>query len=1314
MVKQARDDDAAGADAGPPVKRSRDRLQFWRERLADLAFLQLPTDFPRGEQAQIDSEETLDLSETTCKALLKYSMEQDVLPFTVVVAALSMLLHKYTREESIAIGSSSSSSNPTILRFDVKDTMDLGEHVRNTKAVEEDSEANDVPFEQLLTELYPTQQQRDHLMSLFQVRVFNVVDVGEHTLDAAQCDWTVFVEQVADAKRLLPLRLRVVFNTVLYARERITDVLRQMELAIKAIVGSPLASVGSVSVLTKEVEPNLPDPRATLDDTWEGPIFEHLSRRAETDPERVFIVHGTTTYTYKHIDAMSNRVANCLVASGIKPEDRVALYAHRSTAIVIGIMGILKSGATFTVIDPAYPVKRQTVYLEVSQPRGIITLAAAGKVGAEVQEYIDSKLKVCCQVNGVDPDALGPLEQYPDTPCGVKVGPDSIGTLSFTSGSTGVPKAVRGRHISLTHFYPWMATEFGMGEHDRFSMLSGIAHDPIQRDVFTPIFFGAQIHIPDAEDIGNPGALAKWVAEHEVTVTHLTPAMGQLLTANADTPMPSLRTALFVGDVLTKRDILRLQRLATNVTAVNMYGTTETQRAVTFMKIENRPGVMSVMKEILPAGRGMKDVQLLVINDCNNLGGIGELGELYVRSPHLSAGYMGLPDATAAKFVTNPFTNDPKDRMYKTGDMGRFLHNGIVECIGRADDQVKIRGFRIELGEIDTYIGQHPSVRETKTLVMRDAHEEKQIISFFVPMKKSYSIEKIRQFLATKLPTYAIPSVLCPLAKMPLNPNGKVDKTKLPYPDTAIILAQRAGASMQDVKEAVSKATPLQRELMSIWEEALGRPVLPDDNFFDVGGHSIMATRVTFAMRTALKQELPLNLLYQFPSIRKLSEAIETSREDPSAEIPSTGRENAETVDPEVEVVLDVSIALRGRTYTHNPNPKTFFLTGATGFLGAFLLSDILKRFANSVVICLVRANCQEHGVERVVDNLKRHLLWDEAFQSRIEVSVGDLSKPLFGLAQKNFEALAERVEVIFHNGAMVHWVYPYSKLKPMNVNGTIEILRLSTTGTTIAPVSFVSSTSVFDSAYYVDRKVPVREDDNLAGGTGLSVGYGQSKWIAEKLMKLAASRGLPTTIFRPGYVTGHSTTGVMNTDDFLVRLLKGCLQMGKVPKIINQVNMCSVDFVAQAIVHVGTRATSAGKAFHICNSTPMRFSEYFSALIEHGYGVANVDYLDWRASLMRLTLESKDNALYPLLHFVLDDLPSKSLSPQLSRTELDQGLVNSGIRDVPIQELMATYVSFLVHIGYLEAPPAGAGKPLPKIEALPADMGSFDRTRKL
>jgi L-aminoadipate-semialdehyde dehydrogenase len=330
--------------------------------------------------------------------------------------------------------------------------------------------------------------------------------------------------------------------------------------------------------------------------------------------------------------------------------------------------------------------------------------------------------------------------------------------------------------------------------------------------VFTPLFFGAQLHVPTVDDIGTPGRLAEWMAASGVTITHLTPAMGQLLSAQATRQIPSLRNAFFVGDILTKRDCLRLQSLATNVRIINMYGTTETQRAVSYFAIppvSEDSTFLATQKDIMPAGEGMIDVQLLVVNrnDRNVPCAIGEVGEIYVRSGGLAEGYLDA-DATEEKFVMNWFsTNSPprrdtilhpvdnlagtearywkgiRDRMYRSGDLGRYLPDGIVECTGRADDQVKIRGFRIELGEIDTHLSQHPLVRENVTLVRRDKDEEKILVSYFVPLdgpgldgfasdipedepkglasgirKYRRLIKDIREHLKKKLPSYSVPT----------------------------------------------------------------------------------------------------------------------------------------------------------------------------------------------------------------------------------------------------------------------------------------------------------------------------------------------------------------------------------------------------------------------------------------------------------------------------------------------------------------------------------------------------------------------------
>ncbi|KAJ3038477.1 large subunit of alpha-aminoadipate reductase [Rhizophlyctis rosea] len=1349
----------------------------WQARLASLTELILPTDYPRPiPQRVVEAEQTLDIPEATSLAIMKLSLgikptgtSVSVSPFSILLAAFVVLLHKYTGEEDVTVGSSSRSSNPLVLRMPIKDEDTFEEVVQTVLKTEAEAAGDELPFAQLLSAMFPPTEQRDpgFQPSLFKVRFFDLTDTTPDTLasttTSSSCDITVFISQAKTLRRLLPIEIRVVFNTVLFSNNRIADMLDQLQIILESAATDVHKPIGQVSLLTENSQSRLPDPTANLGwDDFKGAITDIFAANARAHPDRTCVVESRDQegqvfdnlreFTYKQINEASNIVAHHLLRNGIEREDVVVLYSYRGVDLVVAVMGVLKAGATFSVIDPAYPPARQNVYLSVAKPRGLVVLRKAGILHDDVRNYITDNLQIKVEVPALEilddgslkggevdgADVFIPDSEKKDVEPGVELGPDSVGTLSFTSGSTGIPKGVQGRHFSLTHFFPWMREEFEFTEAERFTMLSGIAHDPIQRDIFTPLFLGAQLRIPTGEDIGSPGRLAEWMAYHGVTVTHLTPAMGQLLSANATHPIPTLRHAFFVGDVLTKRDVSRLQYLAPNTHVINMYGTTETQRAVSYLKIPPsniNPSFLSEQKDIMPAGKGMKNVQLLVINKSGLLCGVGEVGEIYVRSGGLAEGYLGL-DESKLKFVPNPFNpagppqtdrgaslpfyKGPRDRMYRTGDLGRYLPDGAVECTGRADDQVKIRGFRIELKEIDTHLSQHPKVRENVTLVRRDKDEEKVLVSYFVPLDGGEDvgalIKDIREFLKLKLASYAVPGVFVPLTRMPLTPNGKVDKNALPFPDTALAPPAPTVSSEED-----AALTTVQSSLRDIWSTVLQIPAntIPiDDNFFDLGGHSILATRLVFEMRKHFAVEVPLNIVYSTPTVRGMAGVVEglrgddlgirrgsvqVSPEEMARRMMIKGGEEEEGIDyaADLEVLDDGSISaedLPAFTFPNVSENVTFFLTGATGFLGIFTLAKLLDRFPNSKVIALVRGKSNEQALERVRDAGVRHLVWKEEWVSegRIEVVKGDLGEEKLGVGESVWEKLCENVDIIVHNGALVHWVYPYHKLRSANVLSTLWTLRLATTHH-LKPLHFVSSTSVLDTDHYIqlsEEKGKVLERDDLEGARkGLGSGYGQSKWVSEKLVMRARARGVKATIVRPGYIVGDSQTGVGNTDDFLWRLVKGCLQLGKVPRMANVINMCPVDYVAGLVAEVaGKEETLELGVFHSWHPYGFRFDDFFAALSAHGYTVTPVDYIQWRTSLMDLTLSTSDHALFPLLHFVLDDLPTSTKSPALDDAHAKKACEGSGVKCEDVAGLMGLYLGYLVEVGFLEKP-EGEGK---------------------
>jgi acyl-coenzyme A synthetase/AMP-(fatty) acid ligase/acyl carrier protein len=353
--------------------------------------------------------------------------------------------------------------------------------------------------------------------------------------------------------------------------------------------------------------------------------------------------------------------------------------------------------------------------------------------------------------------------------------------------------------------------------------------------------------------------------------------MAQLLVESA-TPgcrIPSLRYAFFVGDKLTRQDVSRLRRLAPEVTCINSYGTTETQRAVGYFEVTAQPEVHARQdKAVYPLGRGIQDVQLLVLTADQQLAGVGELGEIYFRSPHLAQGYLADQALTHARFLTNPFTGLAGDRLYKTGDLGRYLADGNVEFAGRADNQVKIRGFRIEPGEIEAVLSQHPALKEVVVVAREDEGDDplrarKRLVGYVVATQQPPPTSSdLRAFLQRKLPDYMIPSAFAFLESLPLTPNGKIDHGALPAPDQS---------RPEQENLFVAPRTPVEERLIEIWREVLGvEPIGVNQRFFDLGGHSLLAVKVVSRILNAFNVELPLRELFEAATIAALAERIET------------------------------------------------------------------------------------------------------------------------------------------------------------------------------------------------------------------------------------------------------------------------------------------------------------------------------------------------------------------------------------------------------------------------------------------------------
>ena len=911
------------------------QVDYWKAHLGgELTALDLPTDYHRAPVRTFRGEsQSRFLSAALSKKLRTIFNQEDVTLFMVMLAAFKLMMHRYSHQNDIIIGSPISGRNrpevenliglflnTLVMRTDLSKDPTFREALQRVRQVCLDAFANqDVPFEKLLEVL---KVERDLSRTpIFQVffNMLNFVDEpvkiqgisGEYLSDGelgSKFDLTLYVNE-AQAE----IELTLVYNADLFAAARMETMLAQYEAVLQQVCDNPDFLLSQYTLVHPKADAVLPDPTRPLSDEYMGAVHTALTRFGQETPGNTAVIDENDTWTYQELNQRSNQLAHYLIENGVQQQDVVAIYGHRSASLVWAVMGVLKAGAAFLILDPTYPASRLASYLEIAKPSGFVQIGAAGEVETAVFATLN-QINCTCRVTlpplqVADQQTL--LTDMPTTEPAITTQPDDLAYLSFTSGSTGIPKAVMGRHGSLTHFIPWQAETFSLSSADRFSLLSGLAHDPLQRDIFTAIWLGATICVPDTRMIGSPGWLAQWLQSQGVTIAHLTPAMGQIITDAtinpnmADFTVPSLRYTFFVGDVLTRRDVKRLTTLCPNLTVVNFYGSTETQRAVSYYIVDNHAQSANTVqpKEVIPLGQGMKDVQLVLQNQAGKLAGVGEMAEIYVRSPHLALGYRGDEAQTNKRFLPNPYGSQMNgDILYRTGDMGRYLPDGNVEFVHRADHQVKVRGFRVELGEIDAMLGQNTAVYQAITIATKDEHIGSTRLSSFIVLNPNQDVSEteLRSFLREKFPLYMIPSDIVLLDALPLTPNGKINRRALQVPKQTHVETDR---------DFARPANEVEAKLVTMWEELLGvHPVSVEDNFFEIGGHSLLVVRLFVRIDQEFGVNLPLTSLFKNGKISHLAQLIQNQNE-------RTSWSSIVEIHPKAD----------------NPNPNFFCVHGVTG-----------------------------------------------------------------------------------------------------------------------------------------------------------------------------------------------------------------------------------------------------------------------------------------------------------------------------------------------------------------------------------------------
>ncbi|MFC1715834.1 amino acid adenylation domain-containing protein [Candidatus Poribacteria bacterium] len=853
------------------------QLSYWREKLTGCTpSLNLPTDRFRPEmQTHQVACESLMLGFSLSESLKVLSCQHDVTLFITMLAAFQTLLHRYTSQDDLCVGSLTVDNvdtgelmnipvNALVLRTDMSGNPTFRELLDRVREIVMEAHAHrDLPFERLMEEL-----SHRHDLScepLFQV-MFNLANTPEEVLGTQSLSIDRFksISRMAIPDLALEIILKndgllclFGYNTDLFDAATIQRMTGHFQTLLEAMVADPDQRISELPVLTES-------ERYQLLTEWSGVhsdypkdkcIHQLIEAQAEQALDAVAVVFQGKQLTYEELNCRANQLAHHLKALGVGPEAPVGVLAERSLEMIVGVLGILKAGGAYVPIDPMYPGERLSFMLEDTQALVLLTQ----------ENLLDILPKQEIPVICLDRDWELISQESNENPIN-EVRPDNLAYIMYTSGSTGKPKGVMITHLNVVGFLYSYQDVLLNSERRIGTSVATFSFDTSVEEIFTPLCFGGTVHLIIPEQSTDEEYFANYLVEHQITTSYILPDFIPGVAHHLNSMRDKLHfRCMITGLAPKKQHVLQSMRdISDEMRILNAYGPTEVTYGATAFEFKSATDP----NRDVPIGKPFPNYKVYVLDSNLQPVPVGVPGELLIGGVGLARGYMNRPKLTAEKFIPDPFSREPGARLYRTGDMVRYLPDGNIDFLGRVDNQVKIRGFRIELGEIEAILGQHPDIHRTVVLAREDTPGDKRLVAYIVSHQgKNPTIDELRSFLKKKLPAYMVPSFFLFLEALPLAPNGKVDRRSLPAPDR----------SRPDMEEAyVAPCTTAEEILAQIWSDLLGvEGVGIHDDFFSLGGHSLLATQVISRLRSTSQVELSLHSIFETPTVAGLAKVIE-------------------------------------------------------------------------------------------------------------------------------------------------------------------------------------------------------------------------------------------------------------------------------------------------------------------------------------------------------------------------------------------------------------------------------------------------------
>ena len=1249
---------------------------YWINRFNDyeISSINLPYDYPASNAKNFNGDR---ISKIIPQELFKkvdhLAKKLKISPYMIHLSLFYVLLYKYTGQENIIVGSPI--ANREIKEFQNIIGMFVNNIALNIKINSSEYfedfiyRVKDLVINSLNYQPYPynTLVKKLNLAntSLFDV-VFTYQNATEEKCIIDNVEAEIISANTKTSKfnlllEIIPDRSTINFeyNTDLFKATTIESIFEHYVFILKQILDNSNVKIDDIEILTENEIKKLNSFNKTdgpINNDTVASIFENQVKK---HPNDIAIICDDKTLTYDELNKKANSLAHLLIKRGIGSNDIVCIMTNRSFETIVCMMAILKAGAAFFNVDPTYPIERTKYYLQDSKTRYVLTQKELKNRVKEIENCIEIDLDIdyIYSKNFKNPN--------------VTIEKQDLSYLIYTSGSTGKPKGTMLNQVGLANMVKAMSLVLDYlkdGNRHCIASVTSTPFDIFVYEIIVSLTHGLKIAMANNAEHRNPKLLDQLIRKCNVDVMTVTPSLMKINYDNRlpNTALANVKNMVFGGEPLSEKFVKDLKALADDITIYNIYGPSE---ITVLSNVQNLNGESEIT-----IGPPIMNTQIHILDKNMKRVPIGVVGEIYISGIQVGLGYIGKPELTKERFLDNPFGTG---KMYKSGDIGRWTFDGKVQCLGRIDNQIKLRGLRIELGEIENKIESIEGV--SSAVVNKVEVNGREALCGYYVLENNLSENKIKDFLRASLPSYMIPTYMMELKEMPYTINRKIDRKALPLP-----------------KQVVSKSKPIdiyvlntvEKKLLQIWKNLLNTNNLSiDDNFFDIGGDSILAINMQIE---AVKYGLDVEYadIFKYPTIRQLSNKSPIS--------PSINIHNFDY--SKFDLLLNKN-NINNISNIKKANFNNILLIGVTGFLGIHIINEFLEN-ESGLIYCLIRPKDNMNPLERLKETLGFYFNnnYYSKYKNRIKIITGDITKKNLGLSSKDYNAVIQNVDVVINSGAIVkHFgnIEEFEKINVIGTQNTVELCkkhnkRLLHISTISVSGNGEKEESIKENLENLNKKI--FKESNLYIGQNITGVYSTTKYKGEIIVLEGIIDGLNASILRIGNITSRYSDGLFQKNiesNAFAQRIKSFIEIGSIPEysLKHKIELTPVDLCAQAIIKILDHESNCN-IFHIYNTKLLSIKFLLDTLKQLKINITPVSNKDMTNIISNIL---EDESKKKMISGIINDLDNDKNLIYTSNIKLDAEFTEAYLKQIGFEwksltaDYIKKYINYFKKIGFIK-----------------------------